>query len=586
MKMRKISFLTLAAVALGLTACSSDEPANGGSDNNGTGERFHAKIQLKLPTTKSGTTDFDGNTNSESGFEIGKDYENQVNSVVVCLATKDASGKYKPVSVSETSAMPAAGSSETAPVYTLNFEQKEVTAVAGKTVYIFAFCNSNLTEDDITATTDLETLTASINAYAEDQAPWKKGNFEMCNSLNKVYGTSENPSYVPYVTLPSETDLKVKYNSPEKALDLGSVDVSRVVSRFDFKQKNADNTYKIFDVNLPEADRVEGKQIADVKLVGMVPVTVAKEYYRLPRVSDDGTGTNWVLCGLETNSNWVVSPNFTAKGNGSVAGLLGNYLLESTGVASYDTFDSQMTMLASFNGEDDNDENWGDNEGTGFNKEGYKIWRYVTENTVSVESAQKKGISTGVLFKAEIVNPQNEALKNAMLANKPVYSFNGVIYGSLAELRKVVVKLDEKNSLRKAFNTVFGGKAAEYLAMENGVFTVVDGSLVDCAPAENANKFKIYRPDTDGHYYVYYTYRNRHNDNGNPVEMGAMEFGTVRNNIYKLCVNNITEFGHTNVKGDDPDPENPDDPDEEPKTYFKVSVRVVPWMVRVNNIDF
>lgn len=66
--------------------------------------------------------------------------------------------------------------------------------------------------------------------------------------------------------------------------------------------------------------------------------------------------------------------------------------------------------------------------------------------------------------------------------------------------------------------------------------------------------------------------------------MRAMEFATVRNNVYKLYVEKINQFGHPGNPDDDPDPEDPDDPDESDKVYFKVSVRVLPWVVRVNNI--
>ena len=67
-----------------------------------------------------------------------------------------------------------------------------------------------------------------------------------------------------------------------------------------------------------------------------------------------------------------------------------------------------------------------------------------------------------------------------------------------------------------------------------------------------------------------------------------MEFAVVRNNVYKLCVDSIEKFGHPTPGGDDPDPDKPDpnDPDEEGEYYFKVSVKVLPWVVRVNHIEF
>ena len=61
--------------------------------------------------------------------------------------------------------------------------------------------------------------------------------------------------------------------------------------------------------------------------------------------------------------------------------------------------------------------------------------------------------------------------------------------------------------------------------------------------------------------------------------MGTMEFATVRNNIYKIKVDNVLQFG---LPGDVPPP--PPTDDETPAIYFKVSVQVLDWVVRVNNI--
>lgn len=57
--------------------------------------------------------------------------------------------------------------------------------------------------------------------------------------------------------------------------------------------------------------------------------------------------------------------------------------------------------------ESDEDDEWNDP-----NKHGnYYIWRYVTENTIPKPLQQKNGISTGVVFKGQvIVNNANSAL--------------------------------------------------------------------------------------------------------------------------------------------------------------------------------
>lgn len=87
-------------------------------------------------------------------------------------------------------------------------------------------------------------------------------------------------------------------------------------------------------------------------------------------------------------------------------------------------------------------------------------------------------------------------------------------------------------------------------------------------------------------YYCYYFYWNRHNDNVMNGKMGPMEFAIVRNNVYKLSVSKINRLGHPRNPDNDPDPFNPDDPDEDSRVYLTVDLKVLPWVVRVNNIEF
>lgn len=87
-------------------------------------------------------------------------------------------------------------------------------------------------------------------------------------------------------------------------------------------------------------------------------------------------------------------------------------------------------------------------------------------------------------------------------------------------------------------------------------------------------------------YYFYYYYKNRHNDNLDNGTMGTMEFATVRNNIYKLAVTKISALGHPRIPENDPDKPTPDTPDESDDIYITVTCRVLPWTVRINNIEF
>ena len=111
--------------------------------------------------------------------------------------------------------------------------------------------------------------------------------------------------------------------------------------------------------------------------------------------------------------------------------------------------------------------------------------------------------------------------------------------------------------------------------------------FIELCPESNITVFIPTNDDQEGWgYYCYYFYWMRHNDNGLSGKMGPMEFATVRNNVYKLAVTNIGSIGHPRDTRRDPDPVDPGDPDEEPERSIQVEVNVLPWVVRVNNIEF
>ena len=161
----------------------------------------------------------------------------------------------------------------------------------------------------------------------------------------------------------------------------------------------------------------------------------------------------------------------------------------------------------------------------------YYRWTYATENTIP-SAAQNKAQTTGVAFRGEL----------QATADCP------------AALKAAVEQV--KN---------------------------VTGAVSDADYA--AANFKVFRPSA-GKYQVLYYYWNRHNDNNDPAVMGPMEFAVVRNNVYKLAVTSISRYGHPSKGGVDPDPETPDQPDESEESYFTVDLTVLPWSVRINDIEF
>lgn len=582
MKFPSKALLTAACLTMMLSSCS-DEPQGGPTEKDGSA---YATLTLSLPigsrsdTTDDWGNDSDGNhtSNSDSGFEIGQDEENHVGSVLIILAGKNDDGTY--TYLDNDLADASASGNTTKPVYTIQLNPQKLKAYSGKKVVVFAYCNPT-TEVINAANQDFADAVGTISD--PDKADiWTPKGFLMSNHC--IRPDNELP------TLPTLEQLQNNYNIPTNPFDLGTVEVSRVAARFDFKEticdgQNISNRYPVIQQTKTEDGTITSTIKGYVTLTDIAAYNIAKTYFFLPRVSTQKNWSNPTLCGLETSSNWMVSPHYESKILNSIplTFIKDQYFYNgqpesstsATSPIDFTTFKYE-SISSVIKGKEDNDDNW-----TAPNKEGYHIWRYVTENTIPEEDYQRHAITTGVIFKGLLEADGDSDIKTAMEAGDVIYAYSNTLYGNLAALKEAV-KANPVSSLADAFKESFGIKdiTDESLA---SVTTDLSNSLGH----GNRKYFTIYRPqETNGNftYPVYYPYYNRHNDNGNNTIMRSMEFATVRNNVYKLSVSAINRLGHPENPDDDPDPENPDDPDESEEAYFMVSVRVLPWVVRVNSI--
>ena len=338
-------------------------------------------------------------------------------------------------------------------------------------------------------------------------------------------------------TLPSNL---APYTQPNTPLNLGAHSVERSMARFDYKQAAAFNMGAGITLTLTEA----------------ALINQSKAHYMFRRVTADATATatGAVVGGAEVPNNWVVDTDWSNK-------VAANFNAQLSAPSTW-----TWTSLASLT----TDDNYtGD----------YKIWCYAKENTIPGIDAQKHNVSTGVVFKAELAPGEtaSDAVKTAMAAGKRIYVFNNVLYGAWSDV-KAAAEAGTDATLQAAYN-----QAAATIAAD-----ATEPKGADAAAAG----FTGYSAK-NGKYYNYYYYWNRHNDNLNNDVMGIMEFAVVRNNVYKLAVNSINRFGHptppepnTPDPDPDPDPVDPDDPDESVNYYLNVTVKVLPWTVRINNIIF
>lgn len=525
--MKLFNKLLASVLILGMTACSSDEPAVGGGENGGKGA-FYSSLKFSFPKARS---------EQKEGEEIGQDYENKVGSILVIMATESTSGAYEFVSYALNDA-PINTTAATDPTYTITFNDRtQLLEHAGQSVSIFAVCNPTAEiHTKVEALTAGDTFTDEIfTATPEDT--WQQNGFLMTNVE------------ILTNTLPSAEVLKSTYNTPGNPYKLGTIKVIRTMARFDFRDASA-NKDLTYEIKNNETDEVQGS----VKLTRVAMFNQADRFYYFPR-TQAAAGADFTIC-----------PTFDGMEDGFVLSPAGRNYTENIPMV-IDPLNTAATGLkwASLNtilgNNEDKDEGWGENVAPA-DKLGYHIWRYTTENTFGPGEELDIQKVTGYVFEAEIIVDADFGNVNEDGSFETMYLYGQTLYASPAKIAEAIANIPV-STLATAFEAAFTKNA-------DGSYTAKSDEEVKAAG------FIAYKPSTDGKYFCYYFSYNRHNDNGKPEVVGDMEFATVRNNVYKLAVTKITKFGKF-----EPEPEI-----EDWDVYFDLDVQVMPWVVRINNIEY
>ena len=639
--------LALAFVGCSHDELTDENSVTGGNNSK---DAVYMNITVQLPVKPGTRSTTDDNGGSSDGTEVGLDRENRVHSVLLVLADKDnkfigcaekseslvteQDGKITTVqSISKSVLSQYYGGDNS----TLGTEKQQIN--------VFVFCNptsalkgifEGLSAEDATWYDQVCSISESPTGGSDNAAIWggpdHQGGFLMSSSaISKKKLPANFSAWDNFTTVDKPFKLSgnnsiIDGNSDNAINNDGAIKVERSVARFDFKDGSPSNTpANTYDVVKDQDENL----VMQIQLQKMALVNMSKNFYYLRRVSTNGLSANATLCGIETSSNYVVDTDATEKNAGSIitdktyADHFNFCLGNSTGekwtideTARNQWFTSKILNVL---GGDNDNPDW---EGTSTYGD-YKIWRYVTENTTPGETSnQKNGISTGIIFKGKMIAPEGasstlaDALKGASgdPAEDPIlYAYSNNIYVTWKEVRAMAI---EKGVGSPMYTAAFGNterepvaekKASEGTEAVPAVYSDDEESAdykwnawynAGTKTTENLKTFKaaatkagftLYESSTDDNvhgYYCYYFYWNRHNDNGNNGVMNPMEFAVVRNNVYKLAVTNIRKLGHPRVSENDPDPIDPNNPDEEGNVYLSVSVEVLPWVVRVNNIDF
>lgn len=635
---------------MGLFAGCSNDTLSDDPDGelNGSKDAVYMNVSVQLPAgggiarSETNTGKDDDYVTSEDGIEVGKDYENEVKEILLVLAKTDGSF----IAAGEALTSVQLKQQQNIVTTTQKINKTTLAAYYGsddrltaeeQEIDVYVFCNPTQEVKDVIE----QAATANdkkewINACGKIEEQPKTGQISsFWGGENHKGGFLMSNATRARKRLPAALDDWKDYSSESKAFNFsginnahtdkviennGNIKVERAVARFDFKdgspKETPANTYDVVSND-------EGKTIVQIYLNKMALVNMSKSFYYLRRVSADGLATNAQICGVETSQNYVVDTDAADKNAGiedytqyfnfCLGDKNNDWLINEN--ARNQWFSSKIDEVI----KSENDE---------YGKKEYHIWRYVTENTIPRQELQTNGVSTGIVFKGKMMptaeasnNSLGEALKKAMDAGKDsspkiefpiLYTYLTNIYVTWKEVRAAAI---EAGSNSDFYMSVFGKTTKEPVAEVEGatpkeaVYSDDSNSpdflwnqwhnignmkssndLAQFKKAATREKFTLYEASLDEDegwgYYCYYFYWNRHNDNGKPGEMGPMEFGVVRNNVYKLAVTDINRLGHPRISENDPDPIDPDDPDEKDDVYLTVSVEVLPWVVRVNNIEF
>lgn len=658
MKFYKHCILGFAMAAL-LALCSDDKGQGNEPVLPEVGEAVYMGLTVQMPTANGGRSQTEEPGASNDGVEVGTDDENKVAEVAIVIAKKnDNSYIVSGLVTSDLVSIPADNSYKTtAKLQKTNLNDYYTKEGFSQDVNIFVFCNPTADLKNIINSATLGSSDWYSSICTVNDAIWKPGNFLMSNfaiASRKMPATID--AWNSHKTAATAFDFSGLNNGGQStevdnsaangagSNNGGAVLVHRSMARFDFADgSNNDNTYDVVKTN---GDDNKELTLIQVQLGKMAVANLAKEFYYLHRVSDNGQLAGSTLLGAETATNYIVGPYATDFAAGVTTG-----------------FDTYFTQPFYNNNGSYSTNNWGtptlisdvlggkaDNWTSALD---YKPWRYIPENVIPGEASnQQTGISTTVIFKGKMIATEaalqssDEDIKamaeainnvNGKLIGNPsidpiLYSFNGNLYLTWNQVKKaaiaasidmtttnntIIVDKDGNitNNIHRSnplYVAVFGnGGMGTFTwgsntytdnAMEvdeasaNTAWTTWDGNKNDTNLANMRAKvtgagFTIYQSSTDDEmggagYYCNYFYYNRHNDNNMPGVMGPMEFGVVRNNVYKLAVTKISGLGHPRIPENDPDKPKPDDPDESDDIYFTVTCRTLPWVVRVNNIEF
>lgn len=429
---------------------------------------------------------------------------------------------------------------------------KEEYAVKSLTVYLFDSTTKTLKDQQelkninqtgangqkIQYTADKITVNpGTYNIFAIANGKAITGNISTQDAfLNAVDGITYSEGKIPSVpangfvmTNRGAANLNVEVSKPTDSDKVTSVSIGleRVVAKIELTQKQ--ETFPLKDP--------AGKVYCTIKLNNFRMLNLATQFYTFRHTAvlndfqEPGAYTDENFGDANNENGYVIDPYFFKK---TVEG--------AKDFTNADGFFAQALVNL-----DINDSNW-----AGMAQANSWSHIYCLENCMYID-AQLNAYSTGVMFKANmdiatdrVFDENGDNISNPSNWTTRLFYFNYNFYTSVDAIRKLVL-----NNLPE--------------------------DITDDSDTKTLAKYSIKRFQKSENYSCYYNYWIKHEDN-NSTEMGVMEFGIVRNNIYRLSISKVAGLG-----SGDPyiEPEQPD----EYKAELDINIDVFPWAVRNQDVE-
>ena len=601
---KKLIPMALMALAIGFTACSSDDTtANGSNGKPSYAEGGYVKMAINLPST-SGTRA--ANDNFDDG--LAAEYQVKNATLVLFSGNDEATAKFHSayaLNVSMNKDSEAQITSTTKIVSKI-----EDGATSASKLYAYVVLNDNglltLNADDATKlSVNSEDMANQTVAKLQElvveggASKFTTAGFLMDNApLASIGGGTADPTGATVTTLVDFTESVKKTQAEAEASPATEVNVERAVAKVTFNKGNG-RELTGSDVNL---NGYSAGQKKSYEIVGWdLDITNNKSFFA--RNYD----TNWN--GLKTGSTSVTSP-YRFIGSAPIRNgqsLFRTYWATDPNYTKITPTTTEFTYLAA-------------NKTDFTEKFGTDNPQYCMENTFDV-AGQNQNQTTRAIVKVKLFDGSDfytfnndksqlykydemeKRVKAAIIAKPEVVAwFNGLTTSEQLNADKIDVSYDDRDASTGAVNisryivkiddankyevTRLASGAADSLNKDLGVQTITcykegvayypirikhfgddltpwnkDESATDLPSAGN-----IY-PDTD-------------NINGNYLG----RYGVVRNNWYDLSVAGISGIGSATVPSLDPST-NPDPvtPDDELYNYIAVRINILSWAKRTQS---